>query len=166
MDLLLSSILLIGNNFPHILLLDWISDRFMPAVSFNESSRRFALQNKGPLTVAFSSAACAEASKRPQKDREFAEVLIWQRCSSLLSDSPVASPQLRERSPRSLKQLSMSVRLGATALGANCMGGYDKVGWHIASGGVQMLTNRTGCTVWPRMTLNVHLPACTLNGDC
>lgn len=102
--------------------------------------------------MTLSSSKCAERSrlrrtKTPRWSINTTALLftaLWQPCS-LGRAQPV--------SPRALKQLSMTASLVAL-LWAACMGGYDKVGWHSASGAVQMLPNRTGFTVWVRVTLS------------
>lgn len=107
------------------------ADHFLPTVTSNEGTTH----HSRPLAATLRSSKRVRGSLR--KTRPLCPSInmtallftaLWQPCSFGTA---------QWASPRSLKQLSMTVSRRAAPLQANWMGGYDKVGWHSASGAVQ-----------------------------
>lgn len=119
-------------------------DHFLPAVISNKSVNGFHATVAHSVTLSSSKHVRARCLRRTR-------ALCWGiNLTALLCAAfwqPCSLGTAQQVSPRSLKQLSMTVSLETALLLANCMGRYDKIGWHSASGAVQTLPTRTG-TLW------------------
>lgn len=119
-------------------------DHFLPTVISNKSVNGLHATVSHSVTLSSSKHVRARGLRRTR-------ALCWGiNVTALLCAAfwqPCSLGTAQQVSPRSLKQLSMTVSLETAQLQANCMGRYDKIGWHSASGAVQTLSTRTG-TLW------------------